>query len=262
MSIETYGSPILADVALNDDGTLKQSGKQNIRFYNKKIADFRAKQLRDEEGNAIFEFDAKGRKVPVFEMDSRTGLPKKEIYERIVEMVRVETKGDTNIKDDVANEIDRQQHYRHYKFFREGKIPDGNPIEDFEYIQPTTYTELHMMGVHVIQQAALMNDVECERVQGQSGFEIRDFAVGWVRINTPQGQAGKANRLELEVERLKRTIEDLQGKGKTDARNEMLREQREAASDEPSEFETTINTMVVSSEDFVAGKRRGRPRKV
>ena len=191
-SIDTFGSPILADVSFNDDGSLKQSGKQNIKFYNRKRLNFRAK--KDENGNLI--------------MDKKTGLPAKEAYEEIVEMVRVETKGDTNIKDDIANDLDRRQHYRHYKHFREGKIPEGNPIEDFDFLQPSTIMELHMYGIHVLQQVAIMSDLECEQIKDQSGFEIRDIAAQWVRINSPQGQAGKATKLELENVRLRRQLED------------------------------------------------------
>lgn len=248
--METFGSPILEDVQLDDNGFLKSNGKQKVTWHNETIVDFKAKQAVDDQGNLVFETNARGKRVPVFDIDPRTGLPKKELYDRVVEMVRVETKGDPTIKDDIANEIDRQQHYRSYKYFREGKIPVGNPIESFEYIQPTVYTELHLLGVHTIQQAALMNDLECERLQTQSGYEIRDFAEQWVRINTPQGQAGKAARLEGEVARLRRIIEDKEAKEAKGIRANILQ------ADASGEFETHVETIEVPREELAIGKPR------
>lgn len=195
-SIETFGSPLLADVQFNADGSLKTTGKQNVRFYKKKRLNFRGKT--DENGKPV--------------IDPKTGIPFKGAFEEEVEMVRVETKGDTNIKDDIADEFSKRQFYRQYKFFREGKIPDGNPIEDFpDIFQPNTITELHMHGIHVIQQAALMDDVTCERIKDQSGFELRDVAAQWVKINSPQGQNLKVSRLESEVQELKRKLEAKNG---------------------------------------------------
>ena len=203
--IETFESPLLADVQFNEDGSLKASGKQNIRFYNKKVLKFKAKPKLDENGKQVR--DEKGKLV--FDIDPKTGLPFKEAYEDTVEMVRVETKGDTNIKDDVADEFSKRQFYRQYKFFREGKIPDGHPIEDFEFIQAPTLIELHMLGVHVIEQLAVASDLICEQIKDQSGYELRDIAAQWVRINSPQGQATKASKLERELIEARREIEAL-----------------------------------------------------
>jgi hypothetical protein len=204
--MQTFDSPLLADVQFNQDGSLKQSGKQNVKFYNKKVLAFKAKPLLDENG--VQAKDEKGK--PLFEIDPKTGIPAKIAYEKVVEMVRVETKGDTNIKDDIADDLAKAQFYRQYKHFREGKIPDGNPIEDFDFLQGQTVTELHLMGVHVIQQVAQMSDLECERLRDQSGYEVRDIAAQWVRINSPQGQAGKASRLEVELEQTKRKLAELE----------------------------------------------------
>ena len=234
--IETFGSPLLADVAFNDDGSLKQSGKQNVKFYNKKRLSFRAR--KDENGDLV--------------MDKKTGLPAKDAFEEIVEMVRVETKGDTNIIDDIADDLRKKQFYRQYKFFRDGKVPDGNPIEDFEFLQPNTTMELHMLGIHVLQQVAVMSDLECEQLKDQSGFEIRDIAAQWVKINSPQGQAGKASKLELEVASLKRQIQDIKAAGNAGGRQVIV---QEPVPDEP------IDTMELSLDDAVK-RGPGRPRKV
>jgi hypothetical protein len=250
-NVETFGSPLLADVAFNDDGTLKQSGKQNVKFYNKKRLSFRARPKYEADG-VTPQRDASGKIV--FDIDPKTGLPHKDAFEEIVEFVRVETKGDTNIKDDVADELSKRQFYRQYKHFREGKIPDGNPIEDFDFLQPPTVMELHMLGIHVIQQVAAMSDMDCERLKDQSGYEIRDIASQWMRINSPDGQASKATRLEMENARLKRQLEDSQS-----ARGQ--RRSVAAPVEAAPVVEEAEATLEISAEDMAA-KRSGRPRKV
>ncbi len=252
MSIESFGSPILSDIEFNQDGSLKQSGKQNIKFYNKKILTFKAKPLLSESGEPLRDGQGKIR----FDIDPKTGLPKKEAVEEILEFVRVETKGDTNVFDNVATDIHKRQFYRQYKHFREGKVPDGNPIEDFEFLQPQTIMELHMLGIHVIQQVADMSDIECEQLKDQSGYEIRDIAAQWVKINTPQGQAMKASKLESELMKLRREVAELKGG----------RRYQPMAEGEPMQQEELIESQpdnfVEFSAEELAEKRRGRPRKV
>ena len=237
MSIDTFGSPLLSDVAFNDDGSLKQSGKQNIKFYTKKRLSFRAR--KDEDGNLL--------------IDPKTGIPAKEAFEEMVEMCRVETKGDTNIIDDIADELRKRQFYRQYKFFREGKVPDGNPIEDFDFLQGSTLMELHMLGIHVIQQVATMSDLECDRLKDQSGYEIRDIAAQWVRINSPQGQAGKASKLELEVAKLKRELEDMRAAGGAGRRSRLV-----DPAPEPVIEDEPIATLELSPEELAKGPKRRR----
>jgi hypothetical protein len=238
----------LQDVAFNDDGSLKVSGKQNVKFYNKKRLNFKARPKLDAEGKQVF--DDKGK--PVFLIDPKTGIPFKDAFEEVVEMVRIETKGDTNIVDDVADELKKRQFYRHYKFFREGKIPDGNPIEDFEFLQPSTIMELHMLGIHVIQQVAEMSDLECERLKDQSGYEVRDIAAQWVKINSPQGQSGKASRLEIENAKLRRELEEARMGSRRGA-------PVESPALESSEPEAPVATVELTPEQFAAKRR---PRKV
>lgn len=250
-SVETFGSPLLADVAFNQDGSLKQSGKQNIKFYNKKRLNFRARPKLRADGTQ--ERDEKGK--PVFEIDPKTGIPFKDAYEEIVEMVRIETKGDTNIIDDIADDLRKRQFYRQYKFFREGKIPDGNPIEDFDFLQPSTILELHMLGIHVIQQVAAMSEIECDQLKDQSGYEIRDIAAQWVRINSPQGQAGKAMRLESEVTKLRREIEELKAARNAGNRRVQVVEEIPEVPEEP------MATIELTPEQVAKGPR-SRPRKV
>jgi len=244
---DVVGTAIFRDIEFNNDGSLKATGKQNVRFRNQKVLSFRAKQKKDAEGNLVF--DAAGK--PVFDIDPKTGLPFKEAFEEIKEFVRVETKGDTNIKDDVANDFDRRQHYRQYKIFREGKLPDGNPIENFDFIQPSTVMELHMHGVHVIEQVAEMSDLVCEQLKDQSGFEVRDIAAQWLKINSPQGHALRVSQQEAEVIRLRKELAELKAGSPL-----VLRKIEPEVSAEP---EMEIMELPTSE---MAKRGRGRPRKV
>lgn len=205
--MDTFGSPLLADVAFNEDGSLKQSGKQTAKFYREKRLCFRGKVKRDEEGKPVLDA-VTGKQIPI--IDPKTGLPYKEAYEELSVKVNIQTKGDTNIIDDIANDFHKRQFYRQYKYFMEGRIPDGVPIEDFDFFQPGTVMELHMLGVHVIQQVATMDDVACEQLKDQPGYEIRDIAAQWVRINSASGQSIKASKLELENASLRAQLQEAQ----------------------------------------------------
>lgn len=263
--IDTFESPLLADVQINSDGTLKQSGKQNVKFYPKKRLSFKARPLwvrqddgeiaKHPNGKQVRAMDDKGK--PAFEIDPKTGIPFKDAFEEIVTMIRVETKGDTNIKDDIANAMDRMQHNRQYRFFMSGKIPDGHSIEDFEFLQPQTIMELHMYGIHTLEQVAEMDEVSCEQIKDQSGFEIRDIAKQWLKMNDPSGLANKADRLELELARVKRENQEL----KTQGRNRRRLVDSEVIPEPEEVQEEVVPTVEITPEEFAA-KRAGRPRKV
>jgi hypothetical protein len=262
--IETFESPLLADVQINSDGTLKQSGKQNVKFYNKKRLSFRARPLwvrnddgeiaKHPNGKPVRAMDERGK--PAFEIDPKTGIPFKDAFEEEVLHVRVETKGDTNIKDDVANAMDKMQHHRQYRFFMSGKIPDGHSIDDFEFIQPQTLAELHTYGVHTLEQVAEMDEVACEQIKDQSGFELRDIAAQWLKMNSPTGQSEKAARMEKELARVKRELENLKANGLRVRSVDV----QPAIEQEASEPESVVETMELTPEQL--RNRGGRPRKV
>lgn len=262
-NIETFDSPLLSDVQINSDGTLKKSGKQNVKFYRKKVLSFKARPLwvrhddgeisKDAKGKSIQAKDEKGKLL--FEIDSRTGLPFTDAYEEIKEYVRVETRGDTNIKDDVAKPLDQMQHNRQYRAFREGKIPDGHSIEDFEFLQPQTIMELHMYGIHTLEQCVDMDDLTCEQIKDQSGYWVREIAQQWLQLNSPNGFKAKADRMELENARLKAEIESLKMK----RRGTRLVETKDPVIESLSEPEV-VPVMELTPEEFK--NRRGRPRKV
>lgn len=254
--IETFESDLLNDVKFNDDGSLKQSGKQNIRFYNKKRMAYRARPKLDKEGNQVLDKNDN----PVFLIDKKTGLPFKDAFDEMVEMCRIETRGDTNIIDDIATPLRIRQFWPQYQAFRGGKIPSGTSIDDADFLYPQTIMELRLMGFHVIEQVALMEDLECDNLKDQSGYEVRDLASQWVRLNSADGQAGKADRLALEVERLKRELADAKASGSAKARLEMIREA--ATKDKEKEVpEVPIRTMTMSVDQVKSGSK-GRKRLV
>jgi len=259
--IETFDNPLLADVQINADGTLKQSGKQNVKFSRVKVMSFRARPLwvkRDDgeiathpNGKPVRALDEKGK--PAFDIDPRTGIPFKDAFDEIKEMIRVETRGDTNIKEDVADAFSKRQFNRQYRYFRDGKLPDGHSIEDFEWIQPQTVMELHMFGIHTLEQVAEMDEVSCEQIKDQSGFEVRDLAQQWLKINSPDGQAGKADRMQLENARLKAELESLRASGRK-VRSVDLKAVQATEESEP------VETLEINPEELT--RSPGRTRKV
>lgn len=251
MNIDTFESDLLNDVKFNDDGSLKQSGKQNVKFYTQKVMAYRAKPLLNENGEQAK--DEKGKLL--FDIDPKTGIPYKIAYEKMEEWVRVETRGDTTIKDGKADDIAKNQFWPQYKYFREGKMPEGTSIDQVEFLYPQTLMELRLIGIHVIEQAALMTELECEKLLSQSGFEVRDLSQQWVRINSKDGQAGRADRLALEVERLKRELADSQAKGTAKARLEMI---RDAAVEMKAQevAEEPIRTMELTPEQLKKGPKK------
>lgn len=244
--IETFGSSFLADVQFNPDGTLKKTGKQNVRFYPKKRLSFRGKVLLNEDGTP--QLDARGKQIP--DIDPRTGLPHKEAFEETVTFVRVETKGDTNIKDQPADEFSKRQFFREYQHYYNGKIPDGVPLEEFDFLQPSTMMELHMLGIHVIEQAAVMTDLECEQLKEQPGYEVRAIAQQWVKINSPSGQSIKATRLEQENNELRRRLEAVTA---THGRVGISREAMAIAASETPE--TPLATIELTPEELAKPRR-------
>lgn len=246
--IETFDNPLLQEVKFNSDGTLKASGKQQVKFYRKKVLDFKAKPLMIDG-----EVQRDANNKVIFDIDPKTGLPKKEAFEKVVTMVRVETKGDTNIKDDVADEVAKRQFYRQYKYFMDGRIPDGHPLEDFEFLQPATMMELHLLGIHVIEQLAEMGDLECGQVTSQSGFEVRDIAQQWIRINSPQGQSMRLSTTEVELKKANDKIKELESQlgGARSYRAVVNPENQVTQEPEVSTVEISVDEM----------KKRGRPRK-
>jgi hypothetical protein len=254
-TVESFDSPLLADVAFENDGTLKKTGKQNVKFRYAKRLGFRARPKRDSEGNPMKDADGN----PIFLIDPKTGIPFKDAHEEVVEMIRVETRGDTTIKDEIANDLSKRQFAREYKAFRQGKFAEGNPIEEFDFLQPSTILELRMNGIQVIQQVAEMTDLECDMIRDQSGYEIRDIAAQWVRISSPQGQSGKADRLEVEVEKLKRQLADAMAAGSKRGRSRSV---EAAESVEESPVEVAEPTLELTPEQSAKGPQGRRKRLV
>ena len=83
-------------------------------------------------------------------------------------------------------------------------------------MQAPTILELHLLGIHTIEQIAAASDLVCGQLKDQSGYEIRDIAAQWIQINSPQGQNTKALALERELLQAKREIEALKARSPRD----------------------------------------------
>lgn len=253
--METFGNSLLEEVSFNPDGSLKQSGKQQAKFYSRTVLDFKAKPLLDASGNVQYDDNGKIK----YDIDPKTGIPKKEAFEKTVDMVRVETKGDTNIKDDIADEVAKRQFYRQYKLYKSGKVPDGHPLEDFGFLQPGTVMELHLLGVHVLEQLAEMGDLECSQVTCQAGFEIRDIAQQWIKLNNPQVRNSRLASAEKELKKATDEIKEL--KSKLGGKFQVDPPVGDPAPEPDAEPESSpVVTLEVTPEQLQ--KRIGRPRKV
>ena len=51
--------PVLDDVDFNQDGSIKVTGKQNVKFYKKKFLNFKARWKTDEAGKRALDIDPK-----------------------------------------------------------------------------------------------------------------------------------------------------------------------------------------------------------
>lgn len=227
--------PLPNDFNPAQDFKPNMSGNQNVKFYNKKCLSYRAK--KGEDGKYL--------------IDPKTGQPFKEAFEETKVFIRVETKGDTNIKDDVADDYNKWHFGRQYKAFLNNTVPDGKPIEDFEFFHPGTLIELRMMGIYVIEQVAAMSDVQCEQLRGQPGFDIRDIGQQWLRMMSPSGQAAKAQKLEHELAEANRKIAALEAGSQGSKVIKRLVEQ-------PAAPEMEVPTLELTPEQFAKARKKGK----
>ena len=234
--MESFGAPTLEDVQINSDGTMKNTGKQNVKFYPVTRLAYRAR--RNQDGSLA--------------MNPKTGLPHKDAYEETVEFVRIETKGDTNIIDQPANDFHKRQFLRQYTAFFKNTALTGTPIESADFLQSPTILELHMLGVHTIEQIADMDDLICAQIKDQSGFEVREIAQQWVKITSPQGRTVEITNLNVRIADLQRQLDEAKS-GKARFTSSVLPEVSL-----PVVEETPIATMELTPEQL----NKGRPRKV
>ena len=212
MPLPTFDSPTL-EGTLVDDGnggvTMKGRHRQQVKFYLKRQMDFRAKTHAGSSGDGKDVILDSKTGLPV--IDKKTGLPFKETFQKETLMVIIDTPGDKNKIDCVATDYHKREFYRQYEYFRKGKgIPEGYSIDDCEWIQPSTLTELHYYGIHVVEQLAVCTDLICEQVP--EVWELREFANDWLKINSPDGQKAKNIELQSKLDEANATIEDLKSR--------------------------------------------------
>jgi hypothetical protein len=192
-AIPTFGSPTLEGLEVGpgvQDGQRigGNSKRQFVRFYNKRMAEPYAVEVR------------------INEKTGATQVLKTAVREVEREMVHIVTPGDKNEVDDFAQDYHRREYWHHYKAFRDGKgIPLGTPVEECQYIAPTIATELKYLGVHTEEQLADAADLLVERLP--DGYSLREFARTNCKVKADNKNAGSINLLKSEMLKLQETIQ-------------------------------------------------------
>jgi len=183
-----YDAPTLQGLNLEagQDGLqVKQSNRQSVRFYTKQDLELCA--VLNPEGTKVARYEP----IPVSKL-----------------MVRIETPGDKNIFDDVANEYHKREYKRYYYAFKDGKgAPVGHALEDCDYIQPVMVTELKYEGIHTMEQLADAPDNVLDRLP--LGRPYQHYAQQWCQINSPTGVQAVAKKLTSDLSSAKSEIESL-----------------------------------------------------
>jgi len=250
MTLPTFDSPTL-EGSLVDDGnggvTMKGRHRQQVKFYMKRQMGFRAKTHTGSSGDGkdVILDERTGKPV----IDTRTGLPFKETFEKQVLMVIVDTPGDKNKVDSVATDYHKYEFKRQYEYFRNGKgAPEGYSIDDCDWIQPGMLTDLHYYGIHVVEQLADCTELICEQLP--EVWELREFAKDWLRINSPDGWKAKAIKLQSDLDAANTEVETLKSKLLGADGKPILR--REAA----PVVRESIRTMEINKEEISEGKKK------
>jgi hypothetical protein len=192
-AIPTFGSPTLEGLEVGpgvQDGQRigGSSKRQFVRFYNKRMAEPYAVEVR------------------INEKTGATQVLKTAVREVEREMVHVVTPGDKNEVDDFAQDFHRREFWNQYRAFRDGKgIPLGTPIEECQYIAPTIATELKYLGVHTEEQLADAADILVERLP--DGYSLREFARTNCKVKLDNQNVGSINLLKAEMLKLQETIQ-------------------------------------------------------
>lgn len=254
MALPTFDSPTL-EGSLVDDGnggvTMKGRHRQQVKFYVKRHMAFRARTV-DGLGKEVILDPKTGKPV----IDTKTGLPFKETYEKQTLMVIIDTPGDKNKVDCVATDYHKYEFKRQYEHFRSGKgAPEGYSIDDCEWIQPGTLTDLHYYGIHVVEQLAVCTDLICEQIP--EVWELRDYARDWLKINSPDGWKAKAIKLQADLDNANAENEKLKSKllG-ADGKPILKREAAPVVREQIRTMEIDKNDIVEMAIEPVKGKKK------
>lgn len=193
-AIPDFGSPTLQGIEFEQGSTsgvlnMKSSSRQHVRFHNVKILNMA--KAREAAAKA-------GRATPN-EEDLAHG------YENKVHCLVI-TPGDKNVHDDVATDYHKRAYWKQYKAFMDGKTgPEGQPIDDCEFVQPGEATELKRLEIHTVEQLAEAPELALHQVP--RGFELRDYARAWVKAMKGDSAGQVAKKLSAELSETKDVIQ-------------------------------------------------------
>lgn len=89
--------------------------------------------------------------------------------------VKIITPGDTNKYEGPAEDYHIREHFRVYTAFKDGRLaPEGNDLDNCEYLPSSVTTELKYHGCHTEEQLADASDHLVSIVHG--AMEAREFA--------------------------------------------------------------------------------------
>lgn len=212
-AIPSFGSPTLEGIEFegsNAQGVLqmKSTGRQFVQFYTKEF-------YNPQKANTDAPYETKL-------------------------LVRIVTPGDKTEYDGVAEDYHKRAYFRNYQAFKEGKTAIvGQSVDDSEFILAPEATELRHLGVHTVEQLADASDILCEQLP--RGFELREHARNWYRVNHGRSVVDTTKKLGAELNEA-REVMTRQAKALEDTQKQ-LAEMREAMrSFNRAQMEATIET--------------------
>lgn len=192
--IPNWGAETLQNFDTNniqDGERLRGSNRQYVRFYKKK------------------DFEIHADKVKINEKTGDTRVISTKAVEVEKEMVHVVTPGDKNVYDGEAQDFHKREFWRQYSAYRSGQTaPLGSSVDDANFISPQIATELKYHGCHTVEQLAEASDILCGNLP--NGWELREFARQYCKVQNENKSLGQVNVLKAELESTKAMLASLQ----------------------------------------------------
>ena len=229
-SIPSWGSPTLEGLEFENSGTpgvlkMKSSGRQHVKFrWENTYNPFKAKS----ESGVI---------------DTAKGMEKK-LFVKIV------TPGDKTEYDGLAEDYHKRAYFRQYQAFKEGRgAPEGQSVEDCEFILAPEAIELLHMQIHTVEQLAEAADIAVEQLP--RGFELREHARAWCKATHGNALVLNQKKLGADLNEAKDVISK-QAKMLEDMQRQMAEMRTSIRKSEEAQMEAEIAESVIE----IKGKKK------
>ena len=194
-AIESFGSPALENLELvgsGDSTTVRGKTRQLVRFFKQTMHEYvtdKAK-INPKTGDST---PISFKLVPV---------------ER--EMVHIVTPGDKNEILAPAEHYHKNDHFKQYHAYRQGKAaPLGTAIDECPYLSHNLKIELKAMSIVTEEQLADCADHVCSLIP--EGWELRQFAIARCNARKSQGASvAQVNVMKAELEKSQALIQEMQ----------------------------------------------------